>query len=256
MPPGGSFFCTRDTAVADLDCRAVNESVLDRLDEVRAKIARAAERAGRDPSAVQVLPVTKGHPADMIRAVAAAGLQVVGENRVAEAEQKQALLGGSLGLRWHMIGHLQRNKAAAAAALFDVIESVDSLRLARRLSAMAERLEREDLEILVQVNTSGEGAKSGLIDAQAVDEVAEICSLPGLRVVGLMTMAPFTSDEAWLRSTFGRARELFEECGTRIGGFSRQVLSMGMSNDFELAVEHGSTRVRLGTVLLGKRPDQ
>jgi pyridoxal phosphate enzyme (YggS family) len=226
------------------------------MQDVRGKIARAAQRVGRDPSAVEILPVTKGHPAEMIRAVAAAGLAAIGENRVAEAEKKRGLLGGSLGIRWHMIGHLQRNKAATAVALFDVIESVDSLRLARRLSVMTERSERSDLEILVQVNTSGEEAKSGFGAAQAVDAVAEIRSLPGLRVAGLMTMAPFTTDRAWLRSTFQAARELFEECGTRIDGFSPQVLSMGMSNDFELAVEHGSTRVRLGTVLLGKRPGQ
>ena len=130
----------------------------------------------------------------------------------------------------------QLEAAEDPAAIIDVIESVDSLRLARRLSVMTERSERSDLEILVQVNTSGEEAKSGFGAAQAVDAVAEIRSLPGLRVAGLMTMAPFTTDRAWLRSTFQAARELFEECGTRIDGFSPQVLSMGMSNDFELAV--------------------
>ena len=184
----------------------MNEPVLEeRLASVRERIARAAQRAGRDPAAVEVLPVTKGHAPELLRIVAGSGLSMIGENRVAEAEHKRSVLGGRVGLRWHMIGHLQRNKAATAVELFDVIESVDSVRLARRLSLMAERQGREDLEVLVQVNTSGEDVKSGFPPSEAIAGVNEICALPRLRVAGLMTMAPFTTDQAWLRDTFRKA---------------------------------------------------
>ncbi len=224
-----------------------------RLAEVLRRIAVAAERAGREPSSVEILPVTKGHPADAIRLVAEVGLGRIGENRVPEAEQKRAALTGSVGLDWHLIGHLQQNKARRAVTVFDVIESVDSIRLARRISRLVEEEARDDLEILVQVNASGEAAKTGLMPDEALDAVAEMCEMPGLRVTGLMTMAPFTSDEAILRETFRNTRRLAERCGQEIGRFEPRVLSMGMSNDFEIAVEEGSTRLRLGTVLFAGR---
>jgi pyridoxal phosphate enzyme (YggS family) len=226
----------------------------ERLFEVRRRIARAAERGDRDPSSVEILPVTKGHGSDAIRLVSEAELGRVGENRVAEAEQKLSALGGSAGLTWHLIGHLQRNKARRAIAVFDTIESVDSIRLAARLSQLVQAEGRDDLEILVQVNSSGETVKSGFELGEALGAMDEICKLPGLRVAGVMTMAPFTADEGVVRATFREARLLTERCAQEIDGFEPRVLSMGMSNDFELAVEEGSTRLRLGTVLLGERP--
>lgn len=221
---------------------------------VKGRIAEAAARTGRDPTAVEILPITKGHPAHYVRYVAEAGFGSVGENRVGETEEKRVLLDTDLGLRWHMVGRLQRNKAARAVRLFQVVESVDSPRLAHRLDREVDRAGAPALEVLVQVNTSGEESKTGLSPEETPGALAEICRLPRLRVVGLMTMAPLTEDEALLRRTFGGARELLERCEST-ESFEPRVLSMGMSNDFEVAVEEGSTRVRLGTALFGKRPE-
>lgn len=231
-----------------------SEDVEARLALVRERIERAAERAGRDPGSIEILPVTKGHPVAGIEIVRALGLGAIGENRVAEAEEKRAELGDTPGLRWHMIGRLQRNKARRAVRTFDVIESVDSLRLAETLGRMAlEEAGETPLDVLVQVNTSGEDVKAGFHAGEAVEAVAEVCRVRGLRVDGLMTMAPYTEDEGVLRRTFRGARELLDRCRDEVSGFAGTTLSMGMSNDFELAVEEGSTRLRLGTVILGVR---
>lgn len=234
-------------------------SLRERLERVRERIATAAHRAGRAAEEVEVLPVTKGHPAARLREVAALGLPAVGENRVGEAEEKQQRL-GRLGLRWHMIGHLQRNKAARALEAFDLLESLDSLRLARRLQEELEASGSAPFPVLVQVNASGEGSKGGFpvhderSAVESLRHIAGICEMPALAVRGLMTMAPLTREESVLRPAFRRTREMFDRCGREIGGFAAGSLSMGMSNDFEIAVEEGSTRVRLGTVLLGERP--
>ncbi len=219
---------------------------------VQERIRAAAERAGRDPASVDVLPITKGHPAATVSIVAAAGFRRVGENRVTEAEQKRASLEG-LDLAWHMVGHVQRNKAARVVRAFDVVESVDSLRLASRLSRDVREAGREPLPVLVQVNASGEASKGGFPVDAALDPIGQICGMPGLAVCGLMTMAPLVDDEEVLRSVFRRTRALFERC-SELRGFTARVLSMGMSNDFELAVEEGSTELRLGTILVGERP--
>ncbi len=237
---------------------AAVEALEERLARVRERITEAAARAGRSPDAVEILAVTKGHPDEALRAVAAAGLRCVGENRVGEAEGKLERL-GRLGLCWHMIGHLQRNKAARAVRLFDEIESVDSLRLAGTLHREAERTGKGELPILVQVNASGEASKGGFEAgtleerSEAVDAIRAVCALPALRVRGLMTMAPLTDDDSLVRATFRRTRELWERCARELEGFDGDVLSMGMSQDFEIAVEEGSTRLRLGTVLVGER---
>jgi pyridoxal phosphate enzyme (YggS family) len=234
--------------------RIVNHPTLEeRHRRVRERIAAAAERRGRDPASVEILPVTKGHPAAVVGRVARAGFERIGENRVGEALEKMDVL-GRMGVRWHMVGRLQRSKASRAVRLFDEVESVDSLSLARALDRALENADRDELDVLVQVNTSGEPSKAGF-GADAGDEVALVCELERLRVRGVMTMAPFTDDEGVLRGTFSRARELHEQWGAEMSGFQSEVLSMGMSNDFEVAVEEGATRVRLGTVLLGERPD-
>ena len=229
----------------------------ERLERVRSDVRQAAERSGRDPDAVEILPVTKGHPASVVHDVAETDLGRVAENRVGEAEEKLEEL-GRLGLEWHMVGHLQRNKAGRAVQVFDVIESVDSRRLARRLDREARKAGREHLEVLCQVNTSGEESKGGFPVAEdeegALAGVAEVCEQERLRVRGLMTMAPLTDDESVLRETFRVCRRFGRRCGQEIVGFEDDVLSMGMSNDFEIAVEEGSTRLRLGTALLGERP--
>jgi len=230
----------------------------ERAARVRRRIARAAERAGRDPGEVEILPVTKGHPVAAVETMAELGFRRVGENRVGEAAAKVEDR-GRMGLRWHMVGHLQRNKAGRAVSLFDEVESVDSLRLARKLQRELVKSERESLDVLVQVNTSGEASKFGFEvhgdPGAADDEVAELCRLDRLRVRGVMTMAPLTSEEDVLRRTFRRTREVHERWAAELDGYGAGTLSMGMSNDFEIAIEEGATRVRLGTVLVGARPD-
>jgi len=221
-----------------------------RVDAVRERIERALVRAGRTEP-VTLVAVTKTYPADVVRAARAAGLGDVGENRVAELEEKVAEVGREA-VRWHLIGHLQRNKVRKALPLFDLLHSVDTLRLAEVVSAEAVRAERE-VPVLVQVNAAGEETKGGFSPEEGVDAVGRICGLPGLRVEGLMTMAPFTDDEAVLRRTFRATRRVWEEAARQVPAFRATHLSMGMSNDFEIAVEEGSTLVRLGTVLFGER---
>jgi hypothetical protein len=224
-------------------------NVAARVAEVRERVERARERAGRSDE-VTLVAVTKTHPADAVRAVLAAGVADVGENRVQELEEKVGEVGrGAIG--WHLIGHLQRNKAGKALPLFDLIHSLDSLRLAEALSAEAVKRGVE-VRALVQVNASGEETKGGFEPAELVDSLGRIAELPGMRVEGLMTMAPFTGDEAAIRAAFRRTRELLEGAARQVPGIGRQ-LSMGMSNDFELAVEEGSTLVRVGSVLFGER---
>jgi pyridoxal phosphate enzyme (YggS family) len=232
---------------------ATTQELEERLARVRERVEGAAGRAGRAPGEVEILPVTKGHPASVLRAVADCGFSMVGENRVGEAEGKQEDV-GRLGLRWHMVGHLQRNKADRAVRVFDELESLDSLRLARKLDRELEKAEMASLPVLIQVNASGEESKGGF-DATdpssdgALEPIREVCSLPRLEARGLMTMAPLTEDEAVLRATFRRTRALFRRCGEEVEGFEARTLSMGMTNDYEIAVEEGSTRLRLGTAL-------
>lgn len=224
--------------------------IRERVSEIRDRIAAARGRAGL-AGEVGIVAVTKTQPLALLEAALEAGLDCLGENRVQELATKVDALGRER-CSWHLIGHLQRNKVRQALPLFDLIHSVDSLRLGETLSAEAVRVGLE-VEGLVQVNTSGEASKYGFEPAEVVDAVGAMVELPGLRITGLMTMAPYTSDESVLRRTFAGARELFERCGREVSGFEARHLSMGMSNDFEVAVEEGSTLVRLGTVLFGER---
>jgi pyridoxal phosphate enzyme (YggS family) len=231
----------------------MHEALLrENLQKVEERIRGARQRSARNQE-VTIVAVTKGHPVATVRAALAVGLHRCGENRVAELDEKVAEIGRTAA-EWHLIGHLQRNKVGRALQLFDLIHSIDSLRLANELSAQAERTGSR-VRGLVQVNVSGEETKGGFEGTQAlepvVEEIRAVAALPGLDLRGLMTMAPFTSDEPVLRQTFQRARTLFDMCGSEIDGFTAQYLSMGMSNDFDIAVEEGSTMVRLGTTLRG-----
>ncbi len=221
------------------------------LPEVEERIQGALHRAGRtDP--VRIVAVTKGHPVEAVRAALDAGLTTVGENRIQELEEKVAALGRDAA-EWHMIGHLQRNKARQGVELFDRIHSLDSLRLARTLAREATRADRV-VRGYMQVNVSGEETKGGIEGVEAVDGLGALGELEGLEVHGLMTMAPFTEDEAVLRTTFRAMRTLLETLQHEVPGALRGAeLSMGMSNDFEIAIEEGATSVRLGTVLFGER---
>lgn len=221
----------------------------DSLPEVETRVARARERGGG--AAVTIVAVTKGHPPAAVRAARAAGLRICGENRVQELETKRDAC-ADVDVGWHLIGHLQRNKVRRALPLFDLIHSVDSLRLAQALSTEAVSA-GTTVQALVQVNASGEESKGGFDASQGAEALGPVCTLPGLQVRGLMTMAPFAADERIVRATFVRTRELFDDCGRGIAGFHAEHLSMGMSGDFEVAIEEGATMVRLGTILFGER---
>ena len=226
------------------------ERLAEGLPEVRERIAGAAASVGRDPASVRLIAVTKGHPLVALEAALACGLTDLGENRVEELEEKVGSLGAP-SVTWHMIGHLQSRKAARAVHSADLIHSVDSLRLAERIARVAEEGGR-DVRLLAQVNTSGEAAKSGFDIEAASDAVLRMAALPRLKVEGLMTMAPFVDDEEVLTSAFRRLRETLEKVRAqdpRVGS----ELSMGMTNDLEIAVREGSTMVRIGTALFGER---
>jgi pyridoxal phosphate enzyme (YggS family) len=224
--------------------------IRENLAGVRERIEEARVRAG-STAEVSIVAVTKTLSPFVVEAALEAGLHKLGENRVQELESKVDAVGRDRA-EWHLIGHLQRNKVRQSLPLFDLIHSVDSVRLAEALSREAVRADRV-VEGLVQVNTSGEASKYGFSAEEALEAIARIAALPQLRLTGIMTMAPYTASEAVLRRTFAGAREIFERCGTEVEGFEVRHLSMGMSNDFEVAVEEGSTMVRLGTVLFGER---
>jgi PLP dependent protein len=212
-----------------------------RLEQVRARIARAADRARRDPAEITLLAVTKIFPASAIREAYGLGLREFGENYVQEFESKAPEVSGLDGARFHLIGHLQSNKSAKAAELFQTIQTVDSAKLARRLDAAG-----KPLDIMLEVKLSEEDAKSGVDPAElpALAEAVRAC--PHLRLLGLMTMPPWSEDPEAPRPIFRRLRELAESLGLK-------QLSMGMSADLETAIEEGSTCVRVGTALFGKR---
>jgi hypothetical protein len=219
------------------------------LEAVRERVAKAAMRAGRDPSEIGIVAVTKGHPMATVREAAAWGLLDVGENRVQEALEKQAAWPDAP-VRWHLIGHLQRNKAKHAVGRFALIHSVDSARLADELEKVA-AARSVTQDVLVQVNVAREPQKDGVSPEDAPALVEHAAALPHLRLRGLMTMAPLTDEEAVVRATFSGLRELHDRLTSHAVRLT--VLSMGMSNDFEIAVEEGATMLRLGTVLFGER---
>ncbi len=217
------------------------------IESLRARIAAAAERSGREASAVRLVgasATSKGVTDEMVLAALDAGLRDFGENYVQEAQQRIASLGAHASeATWHFIGHLQSNKAGVAAALFDMIESVDSLKLAQALSRRAEKR----LRVLLEVNVSGEASKHGLATSAVAETIAAAGALPNIDLVGLMTMAPEVDDAEQTRPVFRTLRELAEANDLR-------ELSMGMTNDFEVAVEEGATMVRIGRALFAGKP--
>lgn len=218
---------------------------------VRGRIAAACARAGRDPGEVKIVAVTKTHGPETVAEAWRAGLGIIGENKVREAQWKREL--SPSGLEWHLIGHLQTNKVRQALATFDFIHSVDSLRLAERLQAVAEETGAR-VRMLIEVNISGESSKTGLPPAQLDAVIAAIVDhCPRLSLEGLMGMAPYAPDPECARKYFRRLRELRDAARAR-WQLPLPELSMGMSGDFEPAVEEGATMVRLGTLLFGDRP--
>jgi pyridoxal phosphate enzyme (YggS family) len=217
------------------------------IESLRRRIAAAAQHAGRDPAAVRIVgasAASKGVTDEMVLAALDAGLRDFGENYVQEAQLRRDQLGERASeANWHFIGHLQSNKAGVAAALFDIVESVDSLKLAQALSRRAEK----PLRILLEVNVSGEASKYGLAPSEVAATVAMAGALPNVDLVGLMTMAPEVDDAELTRPVFRTLRELAAANGLR-------ELSMGMTNDFEVAVEEGATMVRIGRALFQGSP--
>ncbi len=218
-----------------------------RVREVQERIEAARKRGGHGQT-VRLIAVTKTHGADAVDAAAACGLHDVGENKVQEALDKMPR--ASVPMRWHLIGHLQRNKAKAAPR-FAMVQSLDSIRLADALQAAAAAAGRV-LDVLVQVNIAGEAQKSGVPASEVRSLAAHVAALPALRLCGVMCMAPYTSDERILRPAFGGARAALHAV-QGAGHEAATELSMGMSGDYEIAVEEGATLVRLGTVLFGAR---
>jgi pyridoxal phosphate enzyme (YggS family) len=224
--------------------------IASRAEEVRGRLAEAEARAGRPPGSARLVAVTKTHPPGRILEGVAAGLLLLGENRVQEAAGKVAEVPG---VTWHLVGHLQRNKARQALEIFSLIHSLDSARLARRLGELGRERGRP-AEALVQVNLSREASKSG-IDEEGLPGLLDECSgLAGLRVRGLMTIPAPVSDPEENRPLFARLRELLERERERgREGIELVELSMGMTEDFEVAVEEGATLVRVGRALFGPR---
>lgn len=224
-------------------------AIAENLRKVEERMAKAAIRAGRKPEEVALVAATKDRTAEEVEEAISAGVKIVGENRVQEAEAKFPQI--HLPFQRHMIGHLQRNKVKKALLLFDVIQSVDSLRLGEEISKRALQMGKV-VEVLVEVNTSGEATKFGVEPEGALDLVGALSELEGISVRGLMTVGPLSEDVAEVRRAFSLLRRLRDEMKRELG-LSLPVLSMGMSGDFEVAIEEGSTMVRIGTAIFGPR---
>lgn len=235
-------------------------SIRDNYFRTLEKIAAAARRAGRQPQEVKLVVVTKGHPLETVRSVIVAGATCLGENYVDEGLQKIASLAkaDTQGLEWHMIGHVQSRRARPVAEQFAYLHSLDSLKLARRLDEFSGQAGRQ-LPVLLECNVSGEESKSGFTAwdepgwAALLDLFAQLLALPNLEVRGLMTMAPFFTRPEEARPYFQRLRRLRDFLRQRLSGTNWDELSMGMSGDFEPAVEEGATLVRIGTAIVGPR---
>lgn len=242
-----------DSASCSVNFKAMSFTFHDfpqRLAAVRERMAKACERSGRSPDSVKMLAVSKTHAPDLVQKAAEAGIEIFGENKVQEARAKIPLCPGCL--RWHLIGHLQTNKARDAAALFDMIHSVDSIKLLQALERAVEQTGRSSLPVLLEVNVSGEGTKFGFEPREVPAALEEANKMQRIQIQGLMTMPPFTKDPADARPHFARLRELRDQWRSS-SGYMLEELSMGMSHDFEVAIEEGATWIRLGTILFGER---
>ncbi|NOR04951.1 MAG: YggS family pyridoxal phosphate-dependent enzyme [Deltaproteobacteria bacterium] len=224
------------------------------LQELKSRIAEAAQRSGRRPEDVRLLAVTKTVSMDRIREAISSGQRLFGENYVQEAVKKRESLGDLYHeTKWHFIGHLQRNKAKLAVQLFDCIETVDNMKLARALDRHAKAAGKR-LSVYVQVNVAQDPRKSGLSPEELPAFLTEAAELSGIDICGLMTMPPWEPEPESLRPWFRALRELRDEMNARLGHSQRlRELSMGMSQDFETAIEEGATVVRIGTALFGRR---
>lgn len=223
------------------------------LTAVQERINTACRRAGRDPGEIKLVAVSKTHPAEIINEAIKAGLSVFGENKVQEAESK-ILAVGRTAAEWHLIGHLQSNKARKAIQLFDVIHSVDSVELAQRLERICIEEQRDTLSVFVQVDLAGEETKSGIGETDLAELVDFLKSCNCLKFDGLMALPPFLDEPEATRSFFIRLREIRDRLATQKAfANGRGELSMGMSHDLEVAIEEGATIIRVGTAIFGSR---
>jgi hypothetical protein len=230
-------------------------SIAENIAQVRERVTSAAHRAGRNPADITLMAVSKTFAPELIREAYGAGIRVIGENRVQEFAGKAGAVRELAEAEWHLIGHLQSNKAAKAVELFSAVDSVDSVRLAEKLNASAEKFGKK-LAILIEVNVGGEEAKSGLApESQELEQI--LLGAPrwkNLAIRGLMTVPPYTEDPEGARAYFRQLREIRNGIAARRSpAVSMEVLSMGMSHDFEVAIEEGSTCVRVGTAIFGER---
>jgi PLP dependent protein len=229
--------------------------IAENVARVRERIDAAARRAGRKPEDIALMAVSKTFPAETIREAYDAGLRLYGENRVQEFAGKIDLLRVLRDVEWHLIGHLQTNKAGKAVELFNAVDSVDSLRLAQKLNVSAQQLGKK-LKVLIEVNVGGEAAKSGVDpESRELEELLLAApELANIEFLGLMTVPPFADDPQEARPYFRKLRELRDQIAARrLPKINMNVLSMGMSHDFEVAIEEGSTCVRVGTAVFGSR---
>jgi len=226
-------------------------TIKENLERVKERIAQAAARAGRDPAAITIVAVTKTHGPEVVTAAIEAGVADVGENKVQEFLAKAPAV--KIPCRWHLVGHLQTNKVAKVIGRFALVQSVDSMRLAEHLSRSGAAA-GVTTDILLEVNTSGEGSKFGLPLEGTLTMCSLVAGLPNLRIRGLMTVGPLVSDVGLVGAAFTKLRLLKEKIeAARIENVSMEHLSMGMTDDFEIAIAEGSTMVRLGRVLFGER---
>ncbi len=233
-------------------------SVTENIARVQEQIAAAAKRAHRNPNEITLMAVSKTFPPELIREAYAAGLRSFGENRVQEFTSKIESLKDLQDAEWHMIGHLQTNKSAKAVGLFSAVDSLDSLRLAEKLNAAAEESGKQ-LPVLVEINVGGEATKTGIAaDSQEFEDILQAAPrLKNLKIQGLMTVPPYAEDPEGERPYFRKLRELRDQISQRrLSNVNLDVLSMGMSHDFAVAIEEGSTCVRVGTAIFGSRPKQ
>ncbi len=227
-------------------------SLIERISEVYKRVSHAAMRAGRDPSEVKVIAVTKTIPAEQIMEAVEAGIRIIGENRVQEARQKILALKDTIPptVQWHMIGHLQKNKVRPALQMFELIHSLDSMELAERINRIAAEYGKVQ-RCLIQVKLSDEETKYGIRPEYLEAMLNRVSEMQNIRVEGLMTIPPYLEDPEMVRPYFRRLRRLRDELQER--GYQLPELSMGMSGDYEVAVEEGATIVRIGTAIFGPR---
>ncbi|MFB0527491.1 MAG: YggS family pyridoxal phosphate-dependent enzyme [bacterium] len=224
-------------------------SIRENLERIKEKIRLKSELVGRDPQEITLVAVTKTVEADRIEEAIAAGVNIIGESRVQEAKEKYGKVEGRI--IWHLVGHLQRNKAKDAVKIFDLIHSVDSAKLAKEIDKQAKKTGKIQ-KILVEVNVSGEESKYGLSPEEVITFLKEASGLPNIKVEGLMTMAPLYENPEDCRPCFRKLKELGEEIkAENIKNVEMVYLSMGMSNDFEVAIEEGSNIVRIGRAIFG-----